>query len=214
MATNWVDFRAVKNAVTMRMALDHYGVNWLRKRGDELAGRCPIHKGEGTDTFHVNLTKNAFHCFSCQAKGNVLVAMDHTEELCDQNARSLVAMLREIQTYAPSQPAWSRRPFPSGSHLRLDQRRDCQRESSSTLVTSFLRVGHPRGGRGRSRWWLAEPESGSYRFRHAREQPMPARPPHTRDLDLMPRRRGRVWPPELRWYRVRRTGQRRRRQEN
>src|ERR1700730_16422427 len=72
MATKWVDFRAVKNAVSMRMALDHYGVNWLRKRGDELAGRCPIHKGEGTDTFHVNLTKNAFHCFSCKAKGNVL----------------------------------------------------------------------------------------------------------------------------------------------
>ncbi|WP_263352034.1 DUF4062 domain-containing protein [Acidicapsa acidisoli] len=43
-----------------------------------------------------------------KSKGNVLVAMDHAEELCDQNARSLVATLREIQTYAPSQPAWSR----------------------------------------------------------------------------------------------------------
>ena len=35
-----------------------------------------------------------------------------------------------------------------------------------------------------------------------------------RDLDLMHRRRGRVWPLESRGYRVRRTGQRRRRQEN
>ena len=72
MQTTFVDFRAVKAAVTMRMALDHYGINWLRKRGDELRGRCPIHKGEGTDTFHANLAKNAFQCFSCKARGNVL----------------------------------------------------------------------------------------------------------------------------------------------
>src|SRR5260370_22760869 len=68
----FVDFRAVKAAVNISMALDHYGVNWLRKRGDELRGRCPIHKGEGTDTFHATLAKNAFHCFSCKARGNVL----------------------------------------------------------------------------------------------------------------------------------------------
>src|SRR5690348_4468604 len=68
----FVDFRAVKAAVTMQMALDHYGVNWLRKRGDELRGRCPIHQGEGQNTFHVSLAKGAFHCFSCQARGNVL----------------------------------------------------------------------------------------------------------------------------------------------
>ena len=41
---------------------DLYGEpSWLRKKGDELRGRCPIHKGEGTDTFHVNVGKNAFH---------------------------------------------------------------------------------------------------------------------------------------------------------
>lgn len=72
MSNPFVDFRAVKAAVTISMALDHYGVNWLRKKGDELRGRCPIHKGEGTDTFHANLTKNAFQCFSCKARGNVL----------------------------------------------------------------------------------------------------------------------------------------------
>ena len=61
----WVDFRAVKAAVSMPMALEHYGVNWLRKSGDSLRGRCPIHEGEGDRTFHVSLTKDAFNCFSC-----------------------------------------------------------------------------------------------------------------------------------------------------
>jgi len=69
---DWVDFQAVKAAVTMRMALEHYGINWLRKRGDELRGRCPIHKGEGQNSFHASLNKGAFQCFSCSARGNVL----------------------------------------------------------------------------------------------------------------------------------------------
>jgi len=72
MKENWVDFKVVKQAVTIRMVLDHYGVNWLREKGNELRGRCPIHKGEGTGTFHANTDKNAFQCFSCKARGNVL----------------------------------------------------------------------------------------------------------------------------------------------
>ena len=48
---NWVDFKTVKEAISMRMVLDHYQINWLRKSGKELRGRCPIHKGEGTMLF-------------------------------------------------------------------------------------------------------------------------------------------------------------------
>jgi len=67
-----VDFKAVKSAVSMQMLLDRYQINWLRKSGGELRGRCPIHKGDGQDAFHVNVTKNVFNCFSCHARGNVL----------------------------------------------------------------------------------------------------------------------------------------------
>ena len=72
MENSWVDFRAIKAAVTMQAILDRYKINWLRKSGGELRGRCPIHEGEGGDAFHVSVTKNAFHCFSCKARGNVL----------------------------------------------------------------------------------------------------------------------------------------------
>ena len=72
MQDNWVDFKTVKAAVSMEMILGRYQVNWLRKKDDELRGRCPIHQGEGQSSFHVNLAKNAFHCFSCKAHGNVL----------------------------------------------------------------------------------------------------------------------------------------------
>jgi DNA primase len=72
MENNWVDFKAIKAAVSLQAVLDRYGVNWLRKNGDELRGRCPIHKGEGKDTFHASLVKGVFHCFSCKKRGNVL----------------------------------------------------------------------------------------------------------------------------------------------
>ena len=73
----------------MRMIVDHYNINWLRKSGKEYRGRCPIHhrSGEesvteekGSASFHINHDKNAFNCFSCKAHGNVIdlvAAMEH-----------------------------------------------------------------------------------------------------------------------------------------
>ena len=72
MAKTWVSFEVVKEAVSMSMLVDHYQINWLRKSKDQLRGRCPIHDGEGDRAFHISLSKDAFNCFSCGAKGNVL----------------------------------------------------------------------------------------------------------------------------------------------
>ena len=69
MQDNWVDFKAIKAAVTMEMILGRYGVNWLRKKDDELRGRCPIHQGEGQSTFHVSLSKNVFQLLLVQGTG-------------------------------------------------------------------------------------------------------------------------------------------------
>src|SRR5215467_7971053 len=73
MENNWVDFKVIKQLVTIEMALGRYGVK-LRRSGKELRGKCPIHHGEGENTFHANTEKNIFQCFSgaCKAKGNVL----------------------------------------------------------------------------------------------------------------------------------------------
>jgi len=75
----WVDFESVKEAVTVRQVLGHYGITDLKEKGDELRGRCPIHQSDGERSFHINVGKKAFFCFSCQAKGNLIdfvVAMD------------------------------------------------------------------------------------------------------------------------------------------
>src|SRR5216684_2748575 len=100
MTNNWVDFQMVKEAVTMPMALDHYQVNWLRKEKQELVGRCPIHQGEGDRAFHVSLSKNAFNCFSCKARGNVL---DFVAAMEKSSVRDAALKLTEWFSIAPAE---------------------------------------------------------------------------------------------------------------
>lgn len=69
---NWVDFRAVKEAVSMEAILRHYQVPGLHRLHGQLQGRCPIHRGARQDSFRASLNKNAFQCFVCHAQGNVL----------------------------------------------------------------------------------------------------------------------------------------------
>lgn len=74
MSVDWVDFQRVKQAVSIAAVLHDYGIDWLRPSGrrNHLRGRCPLHGQGGEDAFHADLQKNAFQCFCCQRKGNVL----------------------------------------------------------------------------------------------------------------------------------------------
>jgi DNA primase len=113
MQDNWVDFKAVKAAVTIEAVLNRYQVNWLRKKKDELRGRCPIHQGEGTDTFHANLTKNAFNCFSCKARGNVLDFVAAMEKCSVRDAGLKLKDWFSISDDASQKPERSK-PAPKG----------------------------------------------------------------------------------------------------
>jgi DNA primase len=42
----------------------------LRRSGVELLGRCPFH-ADGTSSLYIRPAKQAFHCFGCQAGGDV-----------------------------------------------------------------------------------------------------------------------------------------------
>jgi len=68
----WLNFREIKQTISIGAVLAHYHWKCLRRRGDRVEGRCPIHRGQRVDAFHVDLRHNGFHCFSCQAHGSVL----------------------------------------------------------------------------------------------------------------------------------------------
>lgn len=119
MANNWVDFAAVKRQVPIEAILERYQVNWLQGRGGELRGRCPIHKGEGERAFHVNVSKNAFHCFSCGAKGNVLDFVAAMEQCSVRDAA-----LKLQQWFALSVPAKNETPAKRGAETKGESGKD------------------------------------------------------------------------------------------
>lgn len=69
---SWVDFATIKQSVGLGPVLRRYQVSLHRSGRDQYRGLCPIHRGEGRDAFHANLSRNIFHCFSCGAGGTVL----------------------------------------------------------------------------------------------------------------------------------------------
>jgi DNA primase len=105
--TNWVDFRAIKAAISFEQVLAHYQINWLQKKGQELRGKCPIHQGEGARTFHVNAEKQAFNCFSCHKRGNVLDFVAAMEECA---IREAALKLRDWFCVGESSPAQASPP--------------------------------------------------------------------------------------------------------
>jgi DNA primase len=70
MAGDWIDFKAVKAAVSMEMVLAHYGLELRRAGADSLRGPCPLpthakKRGRSTDrSFGVSTAKNAWACQS------------------------------------------------------------------------------------------------------------------------------------------------------
>jgi len=72
--SSFVDFKAIKAAITMEQVIEHYGLlDRFKKSGDSLSGPCPIHKGSNPTQFRVSISKNIWNCFSeCKHGGNTL----------------------------------------------------------------------------------------------------------------------------------------------
>ena len=114
----FVDFKAVKAAITMEQVLQHYGLLDKFKRGaDSLNGPCPIHKGSNPTQFRVSLSRNIWNCFSeCKHGGNTLdfiAEMEKTSihaaavkaiEWFDLDPEVMTAK-KDEPTEAPTQPA-------------------------------------------------------------------------------------------------------------
>lgn len=106
----FVSFAAVKAAVTMEAVLAHYQVDWLRRKGTALVGRCPLHQGQhNSNAFHVDTDRDLWKCFSgdCQATGvsggNVLDFVARKEGVEVRQAALLLAEWFNIESSPPNQ---------------------------------------------------------------------------------------------------------------
>ncbi len=93
MAKPFIDFGAVKSAVSFQQVLDHYGFTAKMRgtrNGDGLEGSCPFHPDVGKDTFKVTLSKNCWFChhITCKCGGNHLDFVSRMEN-CDAHEAAL-----------------------------------------------------------------------------------------------------------------------------
>ena len=111
----FVDFRAVKGAVTIVQVLQHY--DWMSRMqpsGDSLTGPCPIHGGDNPTAFRVSLSKNCWNCFSrCGCGGNVLDFVAKKEKVTLLQAAHLLVEWFDLM----GRRVWSapRRAHPAGT---------------------------------------------------------------------------------------------------
>ena len=93
--TNYVDFRTVKQTVSILQILDHYGLTSRLKRsqnGESLTGACPLHNGTNPTQFRVSVKKNCWNCFGdCKSGGNILDFVSRREECTIREAAILIS---------------------------------------------------------------------------------------------------------------------------
>ncbi len=100
----WVDYKAIKSIVRIEDILKHYGVaDQLTRKGDNLIGTCPIHKGTNPTQFHVSAVKNNFNCFGdCHGGGNVIDFVAKMENVEIRQAGMLIQEWFDIKAKRPS----------------------------------------------------------------------------------------------------------------
>jgi len=89
----WVNFKDIKEKVSIEDLLSHYNlIEDLRRKGKELIGYCPIHDKNhyNKNSFSVNTEKNIWHCFSCDAGGNILDFVAFMEDVDIRQAGLLI----------------------------------------------------------------------------------------------------------------------------
>lgn len=100
----YVDFKAVKQAVSMIQVLDHYKLTeQFQRKGDSLSGPCPLHDGQNPSQFRVSVSKNCWNCFGdCKRGGNILDFVSIREDVSIREAAIRISKWFNLSTDKPS----------------------------------------------------------------------------------------------------------------
>lgn len=67
-----IDYAAVRREIPMRRVLELLRYEPAIRQGTRLRGQCPLPPACSPRSFTVDLQRNLFHCFGCDAGGNQL----------------------------------------------------------------------------------------------------------------------------------------------
>jgi DNA primase catalytic core len=107
---------AIKREHDLREVIESYGIK-LRKKGGNFVGLCPFHH-EKTPSFTVNPKTSLYHCFGCNAGGDVIGFVCKKEGIGFREAvQKLSGNGHKVIQEKPKQPPPS--PVPSINRARL-----------------------------------------------------------------------------------------------
>jgi len=99
----YLDINKMKNEITIRDILNHYGVNLKSNGQNRLSGSCPIHNGNNKNAFHVDLNKNLFNCFTHCGGGSIFDFVMKKENLSFHEAAMKIRNIFYPQHYQKKQ---------------------------------------------------------------------------------------------------------------
>lgn len=69
-----VDFRLLRERITMREVLQLLRFEPIVQQGDQWRGPCPVHRSPNprSRSFSVDLRLGRYHCFACGSQGHAL----------------------------------------------------------------------------------------------------------------------------------------------
>lgn len=123
MAEEWVNFREIKQTITMEMILAHYQLlGGFKQTSRGFRGPCPIHKGSHANQFHVDPVKNRWNCFGgCDMQtleGHVIGFVAAMEQVPLREAALMIARWYDLLKPHPSEQESSRKDVSRSSGSR------------------------------------------------------------------------------------------------
>ncbi len=89
-----IDFKFVKETSDFLVVLEHYEIE-PKGSGVGRTIPCPFHE-EKKASCKINLGRRIFHCFGCDAKGNILEFVRRMENLPENDLRGAARKLASI----------------------------------------------------------------------------------------------------------------------
>ena len=139
----WIDFAAVRAALTFGDVLTHYNLT-PEGGSNQLKIACPFHE-DATPSCSINLEKHIFRCFGCEAKGNalefiILMEDGDKDDTSDMHAAASLAvemMGRNISEFGKSSTAKAKPAKKAGAtKTAQDQPSDTSNATQATDETN------------------------------------------------------------------------------
>jgi len=139
-----VDFRKVKDSVSITRILEHYDVlDEYSKRGDRLEGPCPIHDGDSR-SFSITPAKNTWYCFGqCKQGGNILDLVAKMEKCGVRDAAIKISNWFNLDN-VEHKPAKQKKPKPDRPPKKSGKNSKKQRRSAKNELSVEDKDDHKR----------------------------------------------------------------------